>query len=62
MRNRLAVLAVAVTSFVVLAYTIPLALLVARRADDAAKVDAERQVQAVAAPRERGRQDAESQR
>ena len=49
MRNRLAVLAVAVTSFVVLAYTIPLALLVARRADDAAKVDAERQVQAVAA-------------
>ena len=49
MRSRLAVLAVAVTSFVVLAYTIPLALLVARRADDAAKVEAERKVQAVAA-------------
>ena len=49
MRNRLAILAVAVTSFVVLAYTIPLALLVARRADDSAKVNAERQVQSVAA-------------
>lgn len=49
MRNRLAVLAVAVTSFVVLAYTIPLALLVARRAEEGAKVDAEREVQAVAA-------------
>lgn len=49
MRNRLAVLAVAVTSFVVLAYTIPLALLVARRAEEGARVDAERQVQAVAA-------------
>ena len=49
MRNRLAVLAVAVTSFVVLAYTIPLALLVARRAEEGAKIDAEREVQAVAA-------------
>lgn len=49
MRTRLAVLAVAVTSFVVLAYTIPLALLVARRAEEGAKVAAERQVQAVAA-------------
>ncbi len=49
MRNRLAVLAVAITSFVVLAYTIPLALLVARRAEEGAKVAAERRVQAAAA-------------
>jgi signal transduction histidine kinase len=47
-RRRLNLLVVAVTAFVVVVYTVPLALLVDRQADEAAKAGAERLVQSVA--------------
>ena len=48
MRRRLTLLVLAVTSFVVVSYTIPLALLVDRQAEEAAMSAAERRVQEVA--------------
>ncbi len=48
MRRRLTLLVLAVTSFVVVAYTIPLALLVDAQAEESAKSAAERRVQEVA--------------
>lgn len=49
MRRRLRLLSFAVTSLLVVSYTIPLALLVARQADERARSRAERHVQEVAA-------------
>ena len=48
MRRRLTLLVLAVTSFVVVAYTIPLALLVDAQAEESARSAAERRVQEVA--------------
>ena len=48
MRQRLTLLVLAVTSLVVIAYTVPLALLVRTQADERARVNAERLVQDVA--------------
>lgn len=49
MRRRLTFLVLAVTSFVTVSYTVPLAILVDRQADEAARSDAVRLVQLVAA-------------
>lgn len=49
MRRRLRLLSLAVTSLLVVSYTVPLALLVARQADERARSAAERDVEAVAA-------------
>ncbi len=48
MRRRLTVLVLAVTSLVVIAYTVPLALLVQSQADERARTAAEREVQDIA--------------
>ncbi len=49
MRRRLRLLGLAVTSLLVVSYTVPLALLVARQADERARSKAERDVEAVSA-------------
>ena len=49
MRKRLNILVLAVTSLVVIAFTVPLGLLVRQQADERARAAAERQVQSVAA-------------